>query len=361
MAQRQQATEKATPKKKREFRKEGRVAKSAELGSWFSLVVLAGALPALGARATHQIAALMANVSANMSQLDSGKALGLFGHGLWTMLSAVLPVLGVVCAAGVASNLGQVGVHFSPGALGFRWSRVDPRSGIKRIVSPSGIWELAKGVARLALLVVVGYSVFRHLLGELMGPGTLPIGATLTLTASGLFSLGRNVGLVAFGIAALDYGFQRRRFNESLKMTKEEVRQEQRETEGSPEIRREQRRRRRRLTRMQILAALNQADVVVVNPTHYAVALAYDRAHDHAPRVIGKAEDELALVFRVEAIAKHVPVVENPPIARALHGACDIGQEVPASLYETVARLLAFVYRLSPTARHLVDVHHMSA
>ena len=168
----------------------------------------------------------------------------------------------------------------------------------------------------------------------------------------------RIVGVCAVLLALVDYAFQRRRFNESMKMTKDEVRREFRETEGSPEVRREIRRRRRSLTRMQMMAAVANATVIVVNPTHFAVALAYDREKDRAPRVVAKGEDEIAFTIRNEAISRRIPVVENPPVARALYAACTVGDEIPPKLYETVARLLAFVYRLTPAARAAVDVHH---
>jgi flagellar biosynthetic protein FlhB len=214
---------------------------------------------------------------------------------------------------------------------------------------------------RLMILVGIGYTVDRHLIQSLLGPGTLPIQSTIATAASGLLGLVRDIVGAALLLAIADYAFQRRRFNDSMKMSREQVRREMRETEGNPEVRRALRRRRRRLSRMQILAGVARADVIVVNPTHFSVGLSYDRHKDRAPRVVTKGDDEDALAIRTVALERAVPIVENPPVARALFDACEIGDEVPAHLYQVVARLLAFLYRLTPAQRALVDIHKMAS
>jgi flagellar biosynthetic protein FlhB len=212
---------------------------------------------------------------------------------------------------------------------------------------------------RLGLLIVVGYLSYRHLITDLLDPGTLPLTTTVHIAGASLMQIIRTVAFAAFAVALGDYAFQRHRFNKSMKMTKEEVRRELRETEANPETRRALRRRRRRISRNQLLAATAKAHVIVVNPTHFSVGLRYDRHADRAPKVVTKGEDEDAFVIRTEAARLGVPIVENPPLTRSLYQACDIGAEVPVELFQTVARLLAFVYRLSPAARTLVDVHRM--
>ncbi|HUZ21466.1 MAG TPA: EscU/YscU/HrcU family type III secretion system export apparatus switch protein [Acidimicrobiales bacterium] len=358
MSDKGQRTEKPTPKRKREARREGRVAKSAEIGQWVTVLALVTLLPSLGQRASHLVIGFMNTATNAMATPDPASSVALIGAGLWTAVEAAGPIVGVIALAALAVNLGQVGIRFTPGALGFDMKKINPWSGIKKIMSPNGVWDLSKMLLRLTILVLVGYTSTRHLVADLMGSGTLPLATTLSLAASTLLGLVRIVGLCALLLALGDYAFQRRRFNESMKMTKDEVRREFRETEGSPEVRREIRRRRRSLTRMQMMAAVANASVVVVNPTHFAVALAYDRERDGAPRVVAKGEDDIAYVIRTEAISRRIPVIENPPVARALYAACTVGEEIPPKLYETVARLLAFVYRLTPAARALVDVHH---
>ncbi|MGA2803304.1 MAG: EscU/YscU/HrcU family type III secretion system export apparatus switch protein [Acidimicrobiales bacterium] len=356
-----QKTEKPTPKHKREAKKEGRVARSAEIGSWFSLGVVVLALPSLGEHAVSEVSGFMSLAASAMPANDPAQSVSLLGRGLWTVVAAVGPIVLAAAAAAAVAGYGQVGLHFAPGALGFKWNKISPATGIKRIFSARGAWEISKMALRLGILIGIGYGVDRRLIQSLLGPGTLPIQSTISTAASGLLGLLRDIVGAALVLAIADYAFQRRRFNDSMKMSREQVRREMRETEGNPEVRRALRRRRRRLSRMQILAGVARADVVVVNPTHFSVGLAYDRRKDRAPRVVTKGDDEDALAIRTVALERGVPIVENPPVARALFEACEIGDEVPAQLYQVVARLLAFLYRLTPAQRALVDIHKMAA
>jgi flagellar biosynthetic protein FlhB len=356
-----QKSEKPTAKHRREARRDGRVARSPEIGSWLSLAALVVVLPPLGGRAIQAVTSFMAVSAGAMSSADPTQSLALLGRGLRTVVEAAGPLLLVAVAAAIAAGFGQVGMRFAPGALGLKWTRISPTTGLKRIFSPTGAWELTKMVVRLVVLVTIGFEIDRHLVSSLLGPGTLPLQGTLRTASATLISLIRDIAAAALLLAFVDYAFQRHRFNESLKMTKEEVRRELRETEGNPDIRRALRRRRRRLSRLQIYAAVAQADVVVVNPTHFSVGLRFDRAKDAAPRVVAKGEDDDAFTIREAARAHGVAIVENPPVARSLYDACEIGDLVPTSLYKVVARLLAFVYRLSPAARALVDTHKMVA
>jgi flagellar biosynthesis protein FlhB len=356
-----QKSEKPTPKHRREARNDGRVARTPEIGSWLSLATLALVLPPLGGRAISTVTNFMAVATGAMSSADPTQSLALLGRGLETVVEAAGPLLLVAAAAAAAAGFGQVGVRFAPGALGFKWTKISPATGLKRIFSVTGAWELTKMVVRLLVLVAIGYMIDRHLVASLLGPGTLPLQGTLGTASATLLSLIRDIAGAALVLAFVDFAFQRHKFNESLKMTKEEVRREQRETEGNPEIRRALRRRRRRLSRLQLYAMVAQADVVVVNPTHFSVALRFDRSKDAAPRVVAKGEDDDAFTIRDAARDKGIPIVENPPVARSLYDACEIGDLVPTALYKVVARLLAFVYRLSPAARALVDTHKMVA
>lgn len=355
----QERTEKPSPKKKQEARKQGKVARSSELGGWLSVLTFIVLLPSLGGRAVRMLSDFMTQTVQNIPSASSpDDVLAVLGKGLWTLVEAAGPLLAVSAAVAVVAGFGQVGLRFAPGALGVKFSKVSPMAGVKRIFSPNGVWELGKQLLRLMLLAGVGYMATKSLIVALVGGGTLPLGSTLALASGGMLGLVRNVSAVALVVGLGDYAFQRHRLNTSMKMTKQELKQEAKDQEGSPEVRREIRRRRRRLSRMQIAAAVANASVVVVNPTHVAVALAYDRSRDRAPRLLAKGEDELALAIRVEALTRRVPIVENPPLARAIAASCEVNAEIPPRLYDVVAKLLAFVYRLSPAARDLVEVHH---
>ena len=335
--------------------------RSSELGSWFSLGVVVLALPALGEHAVSEVSGFMSLATNAMPANDPSQSVALLGRGLWTVIEAVGPILFVAAGAAAFAGYGQVGLRIAPGALGFKWNKISPATGIKRIFSARGAWELTKMALRLLILVGIGYVADRRLIQSLLGPGTLPIQSTIATTAVGLLGLLRDIVGAAVVLAMADYAFQRRQFNDSMKMTKDEVRREMRETEGNPEVRRALRRRRRRLSRMQILAAVSRSNVIVVNPTHFSVGLRYDRLKDRAPRVVTKGDDEDALAIRTVALEQGVPIVENPPVARSLFEACEVGDEVPGYLYEVVARLLAFLYRLTPAQRALVDIHKMAS
>ncbi len=361
MPGREDRTQKPTAKRRREARREGRVARSPDLGSWLSTLTVLALLPTLAGRAERSITNLVSLADQAMAAPDNGKALELLGSGFGTLLAVVLPVAGIAALMGLGASLAQVGIHLSPGALGFKLSKISPRGGIKRLVSTRGLWDLAKNLARMAVLAVVGYGVARQLVVRLLASGTLPLSTTLSMGAAGLSGMLREVAVAALLFGVADYAFQRRKMADSLKMTREEVKRELKETEGNPEIRRAIRRRQRALTRMQMIAAVTHADVVVVNPTHFAVGLAYERAKHRAPTVLAKGEDDVAAAIRSAALDCRVPVVESPLLARALYAHCQVGDEIPPALYEVVAKLFAFVYRLSPTARSLVEVHHLAA
>jgi flagellar biosynthesis protein FlhB len=183
---------------------------------------------------------------------------------------------------------------------------------------------------------------------------------TLSATTSTVVDLMRYIGTLALLIAGADYFFQRRTYQQNLRMTKQEVKDERRQSDGSPEVRRAMRGKLRRFSRMHMMAAVANADVIVTNPTHYAVAIAYDRQNDRAPRVVAKGADFIAAAIRERARSNGVVIVENAPLARSLHASCEVDDVVPPRLYASVARLLAFVYSLPPTARAFREVHPMA-
>ncbi len=360
MADKSQRTERPTTKHKKEFREKGRVARSSELGSWASLLVVATLLPRLGGAAASRIDSFLQQVVQSMAHPSTAAAVGVLGTGLVTVAWAALPVVALCTAIGVAISFAQVGLRFTPKALRVVVSRISPRTGLTRIFSAQGTWSLGKTILKFAVLSLVGYALLHGLFSSVLGGSTPPLGSTLAITGSTTETLLRDIGVLALVVAAVDYGFQRRQYQQNLRMTKQEVRDEMRRTEGSPEMLRARRTKARKLSRMRMMAAVATADAVVINPTHYAVAIAYDRAQDRAPRVVAKGVDMLAARIRDRAAAHGVPIVENPELARTLHAVCDIDDVVPATLYTAVARLLAFVYSLSPTAKALRSVHQMA-
>ena len=359
MADKSDKTEQPTARHKKKVREGGSVARSAELGAWACLLLVGSMLPALGGSATAKVVTFLHEVLHAMSAPSTAAAVGVLGDGLTTAALAALPVVLLCTAVGLLFNFGQVGLRFTPKALAPKGARISPKAGLKRIASAQGVWSLAKTVAKLVALALVGYVIVRQLMASVLGGNTLPLPVTMGAAAGTVTTLFRQVGAVALLIAAGDYAFQRRQYQQGLRMSKQEIRDEMRKEDGSPEMRRAVRRKARDLSRMRMMAAIAGADVVVTNPTHFAVAIAYDQGVDRAPRVVAKGADLMAVRIRERAREHRVPIVENPPLARTLHAACEVDDVVPPRMYEAVAQLLAFVYSLTPAAKVLQHTHRM--
>lgn len=357
MPDKSQRTEKGTLKHQKEMREKGSVARSPDLGGWASLLLVASLLPWLGGIASNRISSFTLDVAQAMSHPSASGALSVLSTGLQTLVFAVLPILLIGGGLAVAIAIGQVGLRFTPKGLRVDISRISIKTGVRRLVSSQGLWALGKTLLKMMVLAAVGYTIMHQLIQTLLGGSTLPLQSTLAASESAMVGLIRVIGVLALVVAALDYFFQRRAHQQDLRMTRQEVRDEFRSSEGNPEVRRALRGKARRFARMQMMAAVANADVVVTNPTHFAVAIAYNRREDRAPRVVAKGADFNAMAIRERARSCGVVIVENPPLARALHETCDINDVVPPVLYGAVARLLAFVYSLSPAARVFRDVH----
>jgi flagellar biosynthetic protein FlhB len=360
MPDKSQRTEQPTPKHRKEVREKGKVARSSELGAWASLLAVAVLFPKLAGLAANRVDSFFRSVIDSVAHPTTSGAMSVLAGGLETAALAALPIVLVCTGIGVLFSFGQVGLRFTPKALTPQFSRISPRTGFSKIFSSQGAWSLGKTLVKLCVLAGMGYVLIHQLMGSLLGGGTLPLPTTLGIAGASTSALLRNIGVVALLVAAGDYAFQRRSYQQGLRMTKQEVRDENRRNDGSPEVRRALRSKARQLSRLRMMAAVASADVVVTNPTHFAVAIAYDRKKDRAPRVVAKGADIVAARIRSRAAEHGVPVVENPVLARTLHASCQVDDVVPAALYTAVARLLAFVYSLSPAAKMLGDVHRMA-
>jgi flagellar biosynthesis protein FlhB len=359
MADKSQRTEKPTPKHRKESREKGKVARSPELGGWAALIAVVALLPRLAGLAASRVSSYLQFVVDSIAHPSTAVAMAVLARGLETAALAALPIVLVCTGVGVLSAFAQVGLRFTPKALTPQFSRISPRTGFKKIFSSQGAWSLGKTLLKLGVLAGLGYVLLRQLMGSELGGATLPLPTTLANASSTTSAILRDIGVVALLIAAADYAFQRRSYQQGLRMTKQEIKEENRSSEGSPEVRRALRSKARQLSRMRMMAAVASADVVVTNPTHFAVAIAYDRKKDRAPRVVAKGADVVAARIRSRASEHGVPIVENPVLARTLHSSCEVNDIVPTALYTAVARLLAFVYSLSPTAKLLGQVHRM--
>jgi flagellar biosynthetic protein FlhB len=350
MAQHDDKTEKPTGKRKQEARRKGQVAKSTDLNG--ALVLIAGmfAIGSLGPSVVNGAAASMRSTFAYIARpatVMSGAGLnGLFHSVLHTLISTLAPIAGACLGVGVLANVAQVGVKPGFAKLKPDLRKFNPITGFKNIFGPRIGFELAKALAKVAVMVaVVATALIPQLTNLGASVGTQP-GALGSLIGSSAMSVAERAAFAYLGIAIVDYIWQRRRHNKSLKMTKQEVKEEGKQADLPPEVKGAIRRRQIQAARARMMAAVPKADVVVTNPTHFAVALSYDGSHP-APVVVAKGQDLVALQIRRIAQENDVPIVPDPPLARSLHTSVELGQMIPAELYAAVAQVLAFVYRMA--------------
>ena len=347
-------TEKPTAKRKNEARKKGQVAKSTDLngglvmaGGLFALTSLAPAVVHGAASAMTTIFGMVATPGASTSAAGLSSLLHLV---LSTMLATVVPIAGICLGVGVVANVAQVGWKPSYSVLRPDFKRLNPVNGFKNLFGTRGLVETGKALAKVAVVGGVAASALLPQLTHLGASVGTPPAALGQLMSSNVFGIAQRVALAYVLLGVADLIWQRRRHAKSLKMTKHEVKDESRQSDLPPEIKGAIRRRQIQAARARMMAAVPKADVVVTNPTHYAVALSYDGT-EPAPVVVAKGKDQVALQIRRIAEENDVPIVPDPPLARSLHASVELGQMIPAELYAAVAQVLAFVYRMAGRRR----------
>ncbi|MDF1605981.1 EscU/YscU/HrcU family type III secretion system export apparatus switch protein [Nocardioides sp. YIM 152315] len=336
----EEKTEKATPKKNKENRKEGKVPRTQELGQWSALALFALALPKLLGHEITALQEIMTTALSTSGQADVDRALALLGDGLWHVLVASL-VLGIgVLLVGVAGALAQGGFYIASGAVKPKLSKLNPLQGFKRMFGMHTLWEGAKMLLRSAIVVFLVWGVVKASM-PMIG-GLVPVQVVIGHTAEDALGLIRNVAIVGVVLAAADYLVQRKKMGKQTRMTKEEVKQEHKNSEGDPLLKGAIRSRQLAAARNRMMADVPTADVVLVNPTHVAVALRYEPDRG-APRVVARGAGAIAAAIREKASEARVPLVRDVPLARALYGSTTVGQEIPTELFAAVAQVLAFV------------------
>jgi flagellar biosynthetic protein FlhB len=256
------------------------------------------------------------------------------------------PVFAVMIAVGVIANLAQVGFIFTLHPLKPDFSRLNPLEGAKRLISTRSLVELVKSIAKLSIVAFVVWKIVEGKLTLFLMLPRMTWQAGIGTVVGTVFDVAIWAASVLFLLALIDYGYQRFSFDRSIRMSREEIKEEYKQTEGNPVIRQRVRQLQRAVAQRRMMQAVPKADVVITNPTHFAVALQYDAKTMRAPRVVAKGADLLAQQIKKVAAENGVPMMENRPLAQALYKQCEIGHEVPADLYAAVAELLAFVYRL---------------
>ncbi|HLI58319.1 MAG TPA: flagellar biosynthesis protein FlhB [Solirubrobacteraceae bacterium] len=343
-------TEKPTPKRRREAREKGQVARSMEISS---AAVLVGGLigviafgPTVVSNTGAAMQAIWSEIAVRGAVTSASGLHGLEQIAIKLMLETVAPIAGICLAVGLLANVAQVGLRPSIQALRPQWERLNPGAGVKRLFGKRVPFEAGKSLAKVT---VVG-AVAAISLVPMITHGETTMGATPAALGSLMFSGAKTIAIrvlaVYLLISVADYVWQKRQFEKGLKMTKQEVKDESRNQDLPPEVKSAIRRRRILQARARMMAAVPQADVVVTNPTHYAVALVYD-GKKPAPVVVAKGKNLIAAQIRRIAAENGVPIVPDPPLARSLHASVEIDQMIPAELYAAVAQVLAHVYRMA--------------
>ncbi|NJN51034.1 MAG: flagellar biosynthesis protein FlhB [Gammaproteobacteria bacterium] len=341
----QEKTEEPTPRKEEKAREDGQVARSRELNGMAMLVTGSVGLIAFGEVYAKTLVHIMRE-TAEMAATQHDEMLAALEFAATEALWMTVPLLALILVAGVASSLGIGGLVFSTKAMAFKGNRLSPLAGFKRMFSMRSLVELGKAIAKVAVVVGVALAVLNAMARDMLALALAPLEPavidSLGIVAWSLAALSASLVI----IAAVDVPFQIAEFRKQLKMTKQEVRDEMKDSEGRPEVKSRIRRLQQELARRRMLADVPNADVVITNPEHYSVALRYDPEAMSAPVVLAKGADLIALKIREIASAHDVPVLESPPLTRAIYHATEVGGEVPAPLYVAIAQVLAYVYQL---------------
>ncbi len=350
----QDKTEKATPKHRKRARDKGEVARSGDLSG--SLVVVAGLAvisitgPAIAEAAAASLRGMLGEIAHPSQALTTGGLSELMHSATNTMLVTVGPIAAVCLGAALLGGAAQVGGRPRLQTLKPDFRRINPVSGTKNLLGPNLPFEAIKAVVKVS---VVGAVAALALLPGMTGLAAIvgiPPAALAGLAGHQALAVAQRAAIAYVIIGLVDYGWKRWRHEKQLKMTKQEVRDEAKQYGVSSEVKMALRRRQMQLARARMMAAIPEADVVVTNPTHYAVALRYD-GRKTAPEVVAKGQDLIAAQIRRIAQENDVPLVADPPLARALHSSTEIGQVIPEELYAAVAKVLAFVYRTAGRRR----------
>jgi len=343
----QEKTEKATPKKRQDARKKGQVAKSMELPS---ALVMLGGFAVLAFYGPQMGGGLMNMVRLTLTEyllwdVTERNVGAMFSELLIDGALLLLPIFAAVVALALLAGYSQVGFLFTGQSLVPKFNKLNPIEGAKQILSLRSVVELIKAFLKV---IIIGLIAFLILWGErsnLLAFASLPLTSTLKYVSSLVLKLGLFVAGALVVLALFDFAYQKWDYEKKLRMSKQEVKDEYKKMEGDPLIKAKIREKQRRMALMRMMQEVPKADVVVTNPTHYAVALKYDGETMEAPQVVAKGADYVALRIRKTAEEHGVPLMENKPLARALYTQVEIGETIPQQLFQAVAEVLAYVYK----------------
>jgi len=345
----QEKTEAPTEKKRRESREEGQVAFSRELPS---AALLAGILLTLIATSPLILDAfreMTTQIFREMSKADElsiGSLYDLSGEIFSTLLPAFAPFAAIIVLVGVLASVLQVGVQITLKAIAPKFNKISPLTGLKRLFSTQSLADFLKSMAKLIIVGIVGYITYMEKITELNGLSVATPEAILEYNFTVVAEVSGKIVLAMVAIAIFDYIYQRWHHEKQLMMTKQEVKEETKQTEGDPQLKARIRQIQREMSNARMMQEVPKADALIVNPTHFSVAILYDRDVMEAPEITAKGIDHMALRMRTVARENSVPILERPELARDLYANVEIGETIPERFYKAIAEILAFVYRL---------------
>ena len=345
----EERTEEATPHKREKVREEGRVCMSKDLNAAVGIITALLGLAMLGAMTWRTLTGLiqfMIRAMGDQTILRDGWFAFVSWEAIKRYFAAWLPLGGLVVLFSTAAVIAQVGFAITGEPFGPKFDRLNPFTGMKKIISLRSCVELLKGLLKASIFAVMIYTAIRSYLPVSSKTLQMPLNIGAGQFWDMLWSLAMRLALMLLVMAFADYAYQKWDFEKSIRMSKKEIKDEYKQMEGDPQIKQKIRQKQREMAKQRMMADVPKSDVVITNPTHIAVALQYDRKVMQAPVVIAKGGDFLARQIREIAQANLIPVVENKPLAWMLYENVDVGEEIPEDMYKAVAEVLAFVYKL---------------
>lgn len=349
----QEKTEKATPKKQQEARKKGQVPRSADLPGAILLLFVFMGFSMFGGYFKERIIQLFGNVFENwlLLEVSGGNVRALFLDIAYEILMILWPIFAIAIVVSIVGNIIQFGFLMTGEPFKMKLNKLNPINGFKQIFSMKSVVQFLKSILKVTIVGIFVYMMLKKEWSSIIMLNHLPIEGMIGYVGGVTLQLGLQIGAVLIVLSFADYIYQRYEHNKSLRMSKQDIKDEFKKTEGDPIIKGRIREKQRRMALMRMMQEVPKADVVITNPTHFAIALKYDASKMEAPTIIAKGMDHVAL--RIKEIAKEngVMTMENRPLARALYERAEIGDTIPADLFQAVAEILAQVYKIKGRAK----------
>ncbi|MDI6799705.1 MAG: flagellar biosynthesis protein FlhB [Actinomycetota bacterium] len=342
-------TERATPRRRQETRQKGQVSKSNEINSAVIILAVFFALRLSGQSIIYEIEALFTSIYSNLgsTSLTPESLSAIFASVLMVMVRILAPIFLVVVVVSFIASIGQVGFLLSLESLKPSLNKINPISGAKNLFSPRSLMELVKSMIKLLIFGYIGYSVTMKNLPMIIQLIDMDLGQILVTMAEVAYEIGVKIGVALFVLAAFDYAYQRYEHEKSMKMSKQEIKDEIKQAEGDPKIKGKIKRKQLQMAISRMIQEVPKADVIITNPIHLAVALRYEPDSMAAPRVVAKGARLMAERIKEIASIHNIPIIEDRLLAQSLYKTCEPGEEIPASLFKAVAEILAYVYQIS--------------